>query len=74
MLIAPTNAIHTFFMRFPIDVAFVSREGRIVKIVSDLRPWRIAAAWRGYGVMEMTAGSFDRSGTLTGDSLYIEER
>ena len=45
MLIAPTNAVHTFFMRFPIDIAFVTREGTILKACAAVRPWRIAAAW-----------------------------
>ncbi len=72
MLIAPTNAVHTFFMRFPIDVAFVTRDGRIVKIAHAVRPWRIAAAWRGYAVVEMAAGEFERSRTVAGDRLVVE--
>ena len=38
MLIAPTNAVHTFFMRFSIDIAFVTREGRVVKTCASVRP------------------------------------
>ena len=47
LVIAPTNAIHTFFMRFAIDVAFVARDGRVLKIRRAMPPWRMAAAWGG---------------------------
>ena len=47
LIIAPSNAIHTFSMRFVIDVAFVARDGRVLKLRRDMPPRRIAAAWRG---------------------------
>ena len=71
MLIAPTNAVHTFFMKFPIDVAFVTKEGRILKIRHNVPAWRIAAAWGGYAVVEMDAGSFERAHCVRGDTLAI---
>lgn len=71
MLIAPSNAVHTFFMRFPIDVAFVTREGRVVKTYKALRPWRIAAALRAYAVVELPAGTLSRTDTAEGDTLAI---
>jgi uncharacterized protein len=74
MVIAPTNAIHTFFMRFPIDVAFVARDGRIVKIRRAMPAWRMSAAWGGYAVVEMAAGEFARSGTEPGDHVVVEPR
>lgn len=72
MVIAPTNAIHTFFMRFSIDVAFVARDGRIVKIRAAMPAWRISAAWGGYAVVEMAAGEFARGGTVVGDLLTLD--
>ena len=71
MLIAPSNAVHTFFMRFPIDVAFVDRSGRVLKTRRDVQPWRLAAALRGFAVVELAAGSLDRSDTRPGDTLVI---
>jgi uncharacterized membrane protein (UPF0127 family) len=71
MVIAPTNAIHTFFMRFAIDVAFVTREGRIVKVCHNLRPWRIAIAPRAFAVIELPSGTLARSNTVWGDPLAI---
>ena len=72
MIIAPTNAVHTFFMRFPIDIAFVKRDGRILKIRERLPAWRMAAAWGAYAVVEMAAGSFEAAGTGTGDTIAVE--
>jgi uncharacterized membrane protein (UPF0127 family) len=74
LIIAPTNAIHTWFMRFPIDVVFVAKDGRVVKLRSTLRPWRIAGAWRAHAVIELAAGSLDRSGTAPGDRLFVLSR
>ena len=71
MLIAPSNAVHTFFMRFPIDIAFVTREGKVVKTCDSVRPWRIAAAFRAYAVIELPAGTLRRGETVAGDILSI---
>ena len=57
MLIRPCRSIHMWFMRFPIDAAFLDREMRILKISRNLRPWQLAFAPRGTAcVLETTAG------------------
>ena len=71
MLIAPTNAVHTFFMRFPIDIAFITREGTVVKACHVVKPWRIAAALRAYGVVELPAGTLTACDTTAGDVLAV---
>jgi hypothetical protein len=71
LVIAPTNAIHTFFMRFPIDVVFVARDGTAVSVRHNLAAWRIAAAWRGFAVIELPSGVLARSGTVPGDRLRL---
>ena len=71
MIIAPTSAIHTFAMRFSIDVMFVSKDGRVLKVRRDVKPRRIAAAWRAFAVVELPAGAIDRSDTRPGDQLQI---
>lgn len=74
LIIAPTNAIHTFFMRFAIDVAFVRRDGRIVKVRSAMGPWRIAIAFRAFAVVEAAAGTFASCSTEAGDTLALVTR
>jgi uncharacterized membrane protein (UPF0127 family) len=71
MLLAPCAAVHTIGMRFPIDVVFVDRQGFAVKIVRNLRPWRMALATGGRAVIEMAAGSVDWGQVLPGDRLYL---
>ena len=71
LIIAPSNAIHTFFMRFAIDVAFVSRDGRVLKVRPNVPPWRMAAALRGFAVIEMPVGALARADIQSGDALRI---
>ena len=71
MIIAPTNAIHTFGMRFPIDVVFVRRNGEVVKVREGVMPWRIAMAHLGYAVIEMPAGSVARAQLKVGDVVGV---
>jgi uncharacterized membrane protein (UPF0127 family) len=71
MLLAPCSAVHTIGMRFPIDVLFVDRQGYAVKIVRNLRPWRIALASGGQAVIEMAAGSLAWESVQVGDRIFL---
>ena len=71
LVIAPSTAVHTFSMRFAIDVAFVARDGRVLKISPSVAPWRIAASWRGFAVIELSAGALADSDTQEGDRLEV---
>lgn len=58
LYIPKCRSIHTWFMRFSIDVAFVDADGSVVKIAHNVRPFRVVfGPWRARGVWEMTAGS-----------------
>ena len=72
MIIAPTNAIHTFFMKFSIDIAFVSKDGCVVKIRPRVPAWRMTGAMRAYAVLEMAAGALASSDTQVGDRLAVD--
>ena len=72
MIIAPTPAVHTVGMRFPIDIAVVTQDGRLVKSRSGVPPSRIVAALRGFAVIELPAGTLHRHDTVDGDRLVIE--
>ena len=73
LAIAPSNAIHTFGMRFPIDVLFVARDGTVVKRTLALGPRRLSAALRGFAVLEFGAGHPGVAATQVGDILAVEE-
>lgn len=72
LLIRPAPSIHTFFMRFPIDVVFLSRAGEVMKIAADVGPWRTRSCRRAYAVLELAAGEAERRGIATGDRLEAE--
>ena len=69
LVIAPCNAVHTFFMRVPIDVLFVDRQGRVLRVAREVRPWRIAAAWRAFAVIELAAAA--AGGINVGDQVGL---
>ena len=72
MVLAPCAAVHTFFMRFPIDVVFVRRNGTVAGVVSNVKPWRIAVAPRAFAAIELAPGAAAYSGTMRGDRLRLE--
>jgi uncharacterized membrane protein (UPF0127 family) len=74
LVLAPCNSVHTFFMKFPIDVVFVGRDGTIRRIASALPPWRVALSPRSFAVIETAAGVIAASGTRSGDRLAIVDR
>lgn len=59
MLILKCNCIHTFFMRFPIDATFLGRDGKVEKVVRNVRPWRpwVWGGWRAASVLETASGA-----------------
>ena|SRR5215831_5952015 len=67
--IVPCEAIHTFFMGFEIDVVFLDRQKRVVKLIDRLRPWRLAMSWRARTVLELPPGTIAESGIRRGDEL-----
>jgi uncharacterized membrane protein (UPF0127 family) len=73
MLIDAAPSVMTFFMRFPIDVVFLDRDRRVVRIVHALRPWRAAGARRAVAALELPAGRAAEAGLKEGDILALEE-
>ena len=71
LIIAPCNSIHTFFMKFAIDVIFVGREGRVAKICPALPAWRIGVSWKSFAAIELAAGGAARADTRVGDDLLV---
>ena len=73
LLIRPTGSIHMFFMRFPIDAVFLDRDLRILEVVPDLKPWRMAAKRGAKQVLEIAAGEAERRGLAPGGRLVLGE-
>lgn len=68
----PCNGVHTWWMHYAIDVIFLDRELRIVKLVENMRPFRLTAPHRAArSVLEMSAHSISRAGLKVGDQLEV---
>jgi uncharacterized protein len=72
MWIVPCEAVHTFFMRFAIDLIYLDRHHRVVNIRKDVQPSRLSACLRAHSVVELPSGSIARTQTQPGDLLEIE--
>ncbi len=71
--IVPSRGVHTWGMRFPIDIVALDEEGRVIDCVSNLRPWRVRLPRRGTaGVLELAAGTLAASRTTLGHTILLE--
>ncbi len=62
ILITPCNSIHTFFMKYSIDVVFLTKDYKIVKIIRNLKPWRMTFVYfNSFQVLEIMSGSLPNS-------------
>ncbi|MCH6267633.1 DUF192 domain-containing protein [Neobacillus citreus] len=65
--IVPCNAVHMFFMKFPIDVVLLDKQNEVVEIHHTLRPWRITKPVKeAYSTLELPAGSAEELGINVG--------
>jgi hypothetical protein len=72
LLLEPCNSIHMFFMRFAIDAVYLDADDRVLRVVDDLRPWKIGPTLRrARKVLEVPAGAAVACGLQTGDQLLI---
>jgi uncharacterized membrane protein (UPF0127 family) len=74
LLLRPSSSIHTAFMRFPIDVVFLDRELRVVKVVPEMKPFRVAMAFGGaHSALELNAGAAVRAQVEAEDELALTD-
>lgn len=70
LLLCPCRAIHTWFMRFPLDLLFLDSEGRVVRIARHVKPWRMVwGGRRAASVVELQAGWLEPAAVRLGDRL-----
>ena len=70
--IEPCRSVHTHFMRFPIDVLFIDRQGGVLHVIPAMQPWRFSPSFReAAAVLEVAAGA--AQGTAAGDRILCED-
>jgi uncharacterized membrane protein (UPF0127 family) len=67
--IVPCEAVHTFGMRFAIDLVYMDRNLRVKKVKSNVPPWRLSACLTAHSVLELSPGTITRTQTKPGDIL-----
>lgn len=72
--IVPCEAVHTFFMQFPIDLVYLDTKYRVRKVRASVPPWRISGCLSAHSVLELPAGTIQKTNTECGDVLEICER
>ena len=75
LLFKRCSSLHTLFMRFAIDIAFISKEGKVLKLSHAVPPFRVCVApLRAHYALELPAGSLEASGTKVKDTLrFVDE-
>jgi uncharacterized protein len=73
LLLSPARGMHTFGMRFAIDVVFLGRQMRVLGLASRVRAWRVLLAPRGTAhVLVLAAGQIAATGLKTGTFIVVE--
>lgn len=73
LIIKPCNSVHTLFMKFPIDILFLDKNNKVVKVKHSLKPFRITAIYfNARIVIELPAGTAKATNTREEDSIAFE--
>jgi len=70
--IVPCQAVHCWGMQFAIDVVYVDRKRKVRKVTPNLKPWRLSLSLTGHSVLELPAGTIERTDTRRGDQLFFD--
>lgn len=72
LVIDPCGSIHMFFMRYPLDILFLNKEGRIVFMYKGIKPWRVGRIVRGAKMaIELPEGTIAGTNTQVGDTVSL---
>ncbi len=69
--IVPCESVHTFFMKFAIDLVYLDRKHKVKKVRHAVGPWRLSACLFAHSIIELPAGAAERSETQAGDQLEL---
>jgi uncharacterized membrane protein (UPF0127 family) len=67
--IVPCESVHTFGMKFPIDLVYLDRSRKVKKVRSGVPPWRLSACLSAHSVVELASGTVQMTQTRQGDKL-----
>ncbi len=70
--IKPCESVHTFFMKFAIDLVYIDRKFKVRKVRQAVGPWKLSACLTAHSILELPAGTIEKTQTQAGDILAIE--
>lgn len=70
--IEPCESVHTFFMKFAIDLVYLDKQHRVCKVRHAVPPWRLSACFTAHSIIELPAGTARQTGTQVGDQLAMD--
>ena len=71
--IVPCESVHTFFMKFAIDLVYVDRKHKVRKVRHAVPAWRLSACLSAHSILELPSGTARQTGTVAGDDLEFEK-
>lgn len=71
--IVPCESVHTFFMKFPIDLVYLDKKRKVRKVRKAVPAWRLSACLTAHSILEFPAGTAEETSTQVGDVLEIEK-
>jgi uncharacterized membrane protein (UPF0127 family) len=71
--IVPCESVHTFFMKFPIDLVYLDKKRKVRKVRHAVPSWRLSACLTAHSVLELPAGTVERTGPMVCDELAVEK-
>lgn len=69
--IVPCESVHTIGMQFAIDLVYLDRKHRVRKVRSSVPAWRMSACLLAHSVLELPAGTIERTETRAGDQILL---
>lgn len=73
LLLEPCRSVHCVGMRYPLDLAYLDRRGRVCKLVYGLKPWRFSSSLQAHATLEMAEGKLAETGLKLGDVVAWRE-
>lgn len=67
--IVPCESVHTFFMKFPLDLVYLDRNKKVRKARGNVGPWRLSGCLSAHSIIELPAGTIEKTQTRRGDQL-----
>lgn len=71
--ISPCESVHTFFMKFAIDLVYLDKQKKVRKVRHAVPPWRLSACLTAHSVLELPAGAAASTATQVGDQLVFDK-